>query len=71
MMEARNAVYSGKWSEPDDSDLILGMRQVYGNRDRARQFGVEAAERAREFRWEDTIRKLVIVLIQKGFIRSS
>jgi glycosyltransferase involved in cell wall biosynthesis len=71
MAEARNAVYSGKWSDPDDSDLILGMRQVYDNRDRARQLGVDAVERARAFRWEDTIRKLVIVLIQKGFIGSN
>ncbi len=69
LVEARNAVYSGNWSDPNDSDLIFSMRQVHGDRNRARRYGEAAAERAREFRWEDTIRKLVIVLIQKGFIR--
>jgi glycosyltransferase involved in cell wall biosynthesis len=70
LLEARNAVYRGKWSDPIDDDLIESMRQVRGDRDRARRLGAAAAERALEFRWEDTIRKLVIVLIQKGFIGS-
>jgi glycosyltransferase involved in cell wall biosynthesis len=70
LVEARNAVYGGNWSDPNDGDLIKSMRQVHGDRARARRFGAAAAERAQDFRWEDTIRKLVIVLIQKGFIRS-
>jgi glycosyltransferase involved in cell wall biosynthesis len=70
MVEARNAIYGGHWSDPNDHELIRSMRQVYRDRAQARRYGMAAAERAHEFRWEDTIRKLVIVLIQKGFIGS-
>lgn len=69
LVEARNAIYRGRWASPNDSELIVAMRQVLGNRNAARRLGAAAAVRARELRWEDTIRKLVIVLIQKGFIR--
>lgn len=69
IVKAHNAIYKGNWSDPDDSELIDSMRLVYAYRDRTRQLGAAAAARAQEFRWEDTIRKLVIVLIQKGFIR--
>ncbi len=70
LVKAQNAVYSGNWANPSDEELIVAMREVYGDRTRAKQLGTEAAERALAFRWEDTIRKLVIVLIQKGFIGS-
>jgi glycosyltransferase involved in cell wall biosynthesis len=69
LVEAKNAVYRGNWADPNDSELIIAMQQVYGNRNVARQLGARAAVRAKTLRWEDTIRKLVIVLIQKGFIR--
>jgi glycosyltransferase involved in cell wall biosynthesis len=69
LVAARNNIYRGKWADPSDHDLILAMRQVGRDRLAARRLGACAAVRAREFRWEDTIRKLVIVLIQKGFIR--
>jgi hypothetical protein len=46
------------------------MRRVYRNPAEARQLGVAAAERAAKFRWEDTMRRLVIALIQNGFIRT-
>jgi glycosyltransferase involved in cell wall biosynthesis len=69
MVEAQNAIYKGNWSDPNDSELMDSMRLVYSYRDRTRQLGAAAAARAQAFRWEDTIRKLVIVLIQKGFIR--
>jgi glycosyltransferase involved in cell wall biosynthesis len=69
LVEARNAIYRGKWADPNDDELMDGMRRVYGDRAGARQRGGAAAIRALGFRWEDTIRKLVIVLIQNGFIR--
>lgn len=65
---AWNSIYRGTWSDPNDSDILDRMRQVYRRRDEARRLGMAAAERARQYRWEDTIRKLVIVLIQNGFI---
>jgi glycosyltransferase involved in cell wall biosynthesis len=65
---AWNSIYRGTWSDPDDGDIIDRMRRVYRRREEAQRFGQAAAERARQFRWEDTIRKLVIVLIQNGFI---
>lgn len=68
MVAAHNAVYRGQWSDPDDVELTDRMWQVYTSPRQARQFGEAAALRARQFRWEDTIRKLVIVLIQNGFI---
>ena len=67
---AFNSIYRGMWSEPDDGDIIDRMRQIYRCRDEARELGLAAAARAAQFRWEDTIRKLVIVLIQNGFIGS-
>ena len=68
LVEARNAVYRGQWADPDDTDLMDRMWQVYEAPEQARQFGAAAAARALQFRWEDSIRKLVIVLIQNGFI---
>jgi glycosyltransferase involved in cell wall biosynthesis len=66
---AWNSVYRGTWSDPDDGDLIDRMHRVYDAPEEAQRFGVAAAKRALQFRWEDTIRKLVIVLIQNRFIR--
>lgn len=65
---AWNSIYRGTWSDPNDDDIIDRMKRVHRHPDEAAQLGLAAAERARQFRWEDTIRKLVIVLIQNGFI---
>lgn len=65
---AKNAIYEGTWSDPDDGDIRDAMRQVYRDGETARLLGVAAAERAATFRWDDTARRLVIVLIQHGFI---
>ena len=69
LVDARNAIYSGRWAEPDGDELIAGMREVYVNREEARRLGARSARRAARFTWDDTTRKLVIVLIQHGFIR--
>jgi glycosyltransferase involved in cell wall biosynthesis len=70
LVEARNAIYGGRWSEPDMDELVAGMREVYAHPDEARRLGEKAARRAAAFTWDDTTRKLVIVLIQHGFIRN-
>jgi glycosyltransferase involved in cell wall biosynthesis len=66
---AWNSIYRGTWSDPDDGDIVDAMRRALRHRDEAVRLGIAAADRALQFRWEDTIRKLVIVLIQNGFIR--
>lgn len=69
LVAARNAIYGGNWADPNDGELAERLREVFRDRAKARRLGAAAAEHAQQFRWEDTIRKLVIVLIQKGFIR--
>jgi glycosyltransferase involved in cell wall biosynthesis len=68
LVEARNAVYQGLWSDPDPADLIARMREVYADGEQARRLGQAAAQRARRFRWEDTLRRLVVALIRHRFI---
>lgn len=68
LIEARNAVYQGTWSDPDDDDLVARMREVYADGEEARRLGAAAARRALRFRWEDTTRRLVIALIRHRFI---
>jgi glycosyltransferase involved in cell wall biosynthesis len=69
LIEARNAIYSGRWAEPEVDELVAGMREVYARPDEARRLGAHAARRAARFTWDHTTRRLVIVLIQNGFIR--
>lgn len=68
-IRADNTVYQGMWSEPDSGDIRANMRRIYRDGETARLTGLLAAERASKFRWEDTTRRLVIALIQHGFIR--
>jgi glycosyltransferase involved in cell wall biosynthesis len=65
---AWNTIYRGLWSDPDNGDIMDRMHQVRRRPEEAQRLGLAAAGRARQFRWEDTIRKLAIVLIQNGFI---
>jgi glycosyltransferase involved in cell wall biosynthesis len=67
---ANNAIYDGMWSDPDDGDIRRSMRKVYRDGETARILGLAAAQRAAMFRWEDTMKRLVIALIQSGFIRA-
>lgn len=69
LVEARNPIYGGRWADPHDPDMIVAMHQVYRDRRTSRALGNAAALRAVSYRWEDTIRKLVIVLIRHRFIR--
>lgn len=69
LVEAKNAIYGGRWADPEADELVAGMREVYAHPEEARRLGARAARRAGRFTWDDTTRKLVIVLIQHGFIR--
>jgi glycosyltransferase involved in cell wall biosynthesis len=69
LVEAKNAVYRGRWADPCDRHLIDHMWRVRKDHAGAARLGDEAARRAAGFRWEDTVRKLVIVLIRHGFVR--
>lgn len=68
VVEVRHAMYRGRWANPDNGDMIAALRRIYHNPDEARQFGVLAAKRAARFTWDDTIRKLVLVLIRNGLL---
>lgn len=68
LIEARNAIYSGRWADPDDADLVAHMKRVVRDRDEARRLGACAAERAARFTWADTARRLVGVLTRYGFL---
>lgn len=65
---AWGAIYRGTWSEADGDEIVASLRQIHRGRGEAIRRGNAAAQRALKFRWEDTVRKLVIVLIQNGFI---
>jgi len=68
VVEVRHSMYRGRWANPDDGDMMAAMRRVYHDPDEARRFGVLAAKRAARFTWDETIRKLVIVLIRHGLL---
>ncbi len=68
-LRASNAIYQGMWSDPDNNDIVACMRRIYRDGETARLTGLAAAQRAAKFRWEDTTRRLVITLIQNGFIK--
>jgi glycosyltransferase involved in cell wall biosynthesis len=70
LVQARNAVYSGRWADPDDGEMIARMRQVYADRDETRRLGERAAARAAQFTWAESARRLVAVLQRYGFLAS-
>jgi glycosyltransferase involved in cell wall biosynthesis len=62
LVEARNAVYGGRWADPADADLLARMRQVYADPAGARRLGERAARRAAAFTWGETAHRLIEVL---------
>jgi glycosyltransferase involved in cell wall biosynthesis len=71
IVEAKNAIYSGSWADPDDDAIRDAMRRVYHNRAESDQFAAQAAARARRFTWRDTGRKLLQVLKRHGLLEAS
>ncbi len=68
LVEARNAIYSGRWADPNDEDMMAAMRRVYRDPAEAERLGKASAERAAAFTWERTSRRLIEVLAQHGFL---
>jgi glycosyltransferase involved in cell wall biosynthesis len=68
LIDARNKIYSGRWADPDNDELIARMREVYADRAAAERFGAAAARRAPAFRWAESIRKLTAALAKHGYL---
>ncbi|MFO0803844.1 MAG: glycosyltransferase [Gemmataceae bacterium] len=59
LIQARNAIYSGQWGDPDNAGMIAAMRQVRANPTEAAERGRRAAERAARFTWAATAAGLI------------
>jgi len=68
LVEARNAVYAGRWAEVDDDDVIERMREIAANPGRAAELGEIAAARAARFTWDRTARELAAALARHGML---
>ena len=68
LIEAKNAVYSGRWADPDDDELIARMREVHADRATAERLGAAAARRAPAFSWANSIRTLTAALAKHGYL---
>jgi glycosyltransferase involved in cell wall biosynthesis len=68
LIEAKNAVYSGRWADPDNDELIARMREVHADRTGAERLGRAAARRAPAFSWSESIRKLTATLGKHGYL---
>jgi glycosyltransferase involved in cell wall biosynthesis len=71
LIEARNAIYSGHWGDPDDNEMIATMRRVRSNPDEAEKLGRRSAERAARFTWASTASQVMELLHQTCSSRSS
>jgi glycosyltransferase involved in cell wall biosynthesis len=68
LIEARNKIYSGRWADPNDDELIARLRAVRVDRAAAEQFGAAAARRAPAFSWARSIHQLTDVLARHGYL---
>jgi glycosyltransferase involved in cell wall biosynthesis len=68
LIEARNKIYSGRWADPDNDELVDRMREVYADRAAAEEFGRVAARRAPAFSWAESVRKLTAALATHGYL---
>jgi len=68
LIEARNAIYSGRWGDPDDGEMIDAMRRVRSHRTEAESLGRRAADRAATFTWAAMATNLVDVLRRYSFL---
>lgn len=68
LVEARNAVYAGRWGDVRDADVIERMREIAANPGRAAELGERAASRAARFTWERTARELAAALARHGML---
>ncbi|MFO0799635.1 MAG: glycosyltransferase [Gemmataceae bacterium] len=68
LVEARNAVYAGRWADVDDGDVIERMREIAADPGRAAELGALAAARAARFTWERTAQQLAAALARHGVV---
>ncbi len=68
LIEAKNAVYSGRWADPNDDELVSRMREVHADRATAERLGAAAARRAPAFSWANSIRTLTAALAKHGYL---
>ena len=66
LVEAKNAVYSGRWGEPDAEGMIAAMRRVRAEPREAAELGCRATERAARFTWSATTARLIETLRAAG-----
>ncbi|HYE32119.1 MAG TPA: glycosyltransferase family 4 protein [Methylomirabilota bacterium] len=52
----------GGWADPDESELVEQMLRIAGDREEARQIGLNCVDRAQWFSWDRTVRELLKVL---------
>jgi glycosyltransferase involved in cell wall biosynthesis len=71
LIEARNAIYRGRWADPDADEMIGAMRRVYRDPGDAARLGEAAAARAAGFTWDETVRQLTDALSRHGFVTPS
>jgi glycosyltransferase involved in cell wall biosynthesis len=68
LIEARNRIYSGRWANPHNDELIARMREVRADRAAAARLGEAAARRAPAFSWAESIRALTAALARHGYL---
>jgi glycosyltransferase involved in cell wall biosynthesis len=68
LIEVQNKIYSGRWADPNDDELIARMRDVYADRATAERLGLAAARRAPAFSWAESVRKLTAALASHGYL---
>ncbi len=68
LIEAKNAVYSGRWADPNNDELISRMREVYADRVTPERLGLAAAKRAPSFSWANSIAALTTALAKHGYL---
>jgi glycosyltransferase involved in cell wall biosynthesis len=62
LVDARNAIYSGRWGGPDREAMIAAMRRVYRDAAECAGLGAAAARRAAQFTWAASVQKLMVAL---------
>src|SRR5262249_46351913 len=68
LIQAKNKIYSGRWADPDNDELIARMREVYGDPVAADRLGIVAAGPRPAFSWTQSIRKLAAALRAHGYL---
>jgi glycosyltransferase involved in cell wall biosynthesis len=71
LVPVSNEIYTGRWAMPSDESIVQRMREVYGNQAEAKRLGARSSDRARNFTWKASGRKLVAALQEHRFLERS